>query len=189
METDTNDNDLFDCLTGPLFRRCSASQDALHLNDVTLQNTVWYAVTINPQPTKLCNKRQYRKYTDDQQIGILTRMEAKLRRENPSIELVELHFEKCPVLGQMHFHAKYSMPAIFVTTMENYWRRVLDSSDSKTKIPWRYLDIQLVYNDQGWLEYIRKENKTGKKFNLFKTPMTYYHKKGGHAGGVDTTPQ
>lgn len=171
METDTNDNDIMSSLKKPLFG-ARQSKD-VSPNDVTIDTPVkqlrvitvpmWYAVTINPQPTKRLNKREYRKYTDTQQIGILTRMEAKFRRDNPCVELVELHFEKCPTLGQVHFHAKYSMPAIYVTSMEEYWRRVLDATDANTKKPWKYLDIQTVYNDQGWLDYIRKESPTGYK--------------------------
>jgi len=117
-----------------------------------------YAITVNPAPTKLLNKKQYCKYTEDQQRAMLTRMEAALRRTTPSIELIELHFEKCPSNGMIHFHALYQMPEIYVTTMENYYRVRLDSTDKNTKVPWRHLDIQKVYNRLGWITYIQKDS-------------------------------
>lgn len=116
-----------------------------------------YAITVNPAPTKLLNKKQYCKYSEDQQRAMLTRIEASLRRTTPSIELIELHFEKCPSNKMIHFHALYQMPSIYVTTVENYYRVRLDSTDKNTKTPWRHLDIQKVYNRLGWIKYIQKD--------------------------------
>lgn len=126
------------------------------INDVTPHSSQ-YAITINPQPTKLLNRKMYKQYSHEQQRSILTRIESALRRNNPSIVLLELHYEICPILKQVHFHALYSMPPIFVSTLETYYKRILDSSNSKTLVPWRFLDIQPIYNQCGWIQYIRKD--------------------------------
>lgn len=156
MNNDTNDNSLIARLTAPLFRRKSVS-----FNDVLYNRVhnipIKYAVTVNPAPTRLLNRKQYRLYDSDKQIAILRRIENALRRDNPAIKLIKLNFEKCPSNGQMHFHALFEMPALFVETMENYYNRILSSTDSKTRVPWRHFDIQTVYNEQGWVDYITKD--------------------------------
>lgn len=121
-------------------------------NDVTTKR---YGITVNIQPTKLMNKRQWRKYTPVQQTGILQRVEKALRRENPSIKLIELHFETCPTLKNIHFHALYEMPEQFKAQLETYYAR-FTSTDEKTINPWRTLDVTELYDEAGWLQYIRK---------------------------------
>lgn len=118
-----------------------------------------YAVTVNIQPTKFMNKRQWKRYTHDQQRAILSRIEKKFRKDMPTIELVELHYEICPTLKNIHFHALYKMPVNYCTTMETYYTRICSSEDEKTKIPWRFLDIREITNRTGWLEYINKDTK------------------------------
>lgn len=148
---DVETNRVLTRLIKPLFK---SSLKHVSANDA--QANRW-AVTVNIQPTKLMNKRQWRKYSPDQQMGILGRIEAAFRRKTPSVQLVELHYETCPALGNIHFHALYEMPKDFVSTMENYYKDVCDSSDEHTKIKWRYLDIQQVKDEKAWLEYIRKD--------------------------------
>lgn len=115
-----------------------------------------YAVTLNICPNKKMNNKIWKTYDHIKQTGQLQRLEAYMRRMNPSIQLVEMHFEICPGLNQVHFHALYEMPKEFVSTMENFWREKV--ADKKPTIkPWRYLDIQPIYNQQGWVEYIRKD--------------------------------
>jgi len=132
-----------------------------------------YGVTVNVQPTRYINKRQWKKYTHDQQIKILTRMEASIRRRTPSIKLIELHFEVCPTLKNVHFHALYEMPVFYVSELEAQWSRLVGNiitSRSKTDqlSLWRYLDIKEIkprLNSDGnpdeadWLAYIRKDEK------------------------------
>jgi len=143
-------------LTGPLFgaRQCKnvSSNDVSHTDNTVTQ----FAITVNIQPTKFMNKKQWRKYTPEQQTSQLARIESAFRRNNPSVKLMELHYETCPVLKNIHFHALYEMPKIFKSELETYYKRICDATDEHTKIPWRYLDIQQIFDMQGWLDYIRK---------------------------------
>jgi len=148
---DVETNKVLTRLIKPLFK---SSLKHVSANDAQAKR---WAVTVNIQPTKLMNKRQWRKYSPDQQMAILGRIEAAFRRKTPSVLLIELHYETCPVLGNIHFHALYSMPSDFVTTMENYYKDVCDSSDEKTLVKWRYLDVQEVKDEKSWIEYIRKD--------------------------------
>jgi len=122
-----------------------------------------YGVTINIQPTRHINKRQWCKYTPAQQTSILTRMEASIRRTTPSIKLIELHFETCPIVKNIHFHALYEMPQEFIHELECQWNRLVGtivnkhtSTDKHTV--WRHLDIKEIYGGEDeWLKYIRKD--------------------------------
>lgn len=117
-----------------------------------------YGITVNIQPTKKMNKRFWNKYSHDQQRAMLSRIEAKFRSLTPSVKLIELHFEVCPTLKNIHFHALYEAPALFKVEMEAYYKRICCSDDHKTKIPWRYLDIKLIRGgNTEWLDYIRKD--------------------------------
>lgn len=142
--TDTDCGTIIRRLTKPLFK------PSLHQ----------YGVTVNIQPTKKMNKRLWNKYNHDQQRGILSRIEAKFRAQTPSVKLIELHFEVCPTLKNIHFHALYEAPSLFKPEMETYYKRVCCSDDERTRIPWRYLDIKLIEGGNAeWLEYIRKDLK------------------------------
>lgn len=138
-------------LTKPLFptRKRDASR-----NDAS--PTMW-AVTVNIQPTKRMNKKFWKLYTPAQQVAQLTRIEEAFRRQTPSCELVEIHFETCPILQNMHFHALYKMPEMFKAELESYYMRICDGSDENTKEKWRYLDISPVKNLPDWINYIRKD--------------------------------
>lgn len=121
--------------------------------DCTIQQ---YCVTVNPNPSKKMNNRMYKLYSHDQQRAILCRIESAMRRDNPSIKLIEIHFELCPVLQQQHYHALYSMPFSFESTMENYLsKRISDKTEAK--VPWRPIDIMVCNNRKEWLKYIRKD--------------------------------
>jgi len=148
----TEQNHLMASINTKLF-----AQAVVRPNDVTVAILPQFAVTFNPAPTKLMNRKQYCKYSEDQQRAMLARIESSLRTNNPSITLIEIHYERCPSNKMIHFHALYEMPQLFVTTMENYYSKY-DSTDSKTKVPWRHLDIQPVFNRKGWEEYIRKDS-------------------------------
>lgn len=128
-----------------------ASQNDSSHNDATM-----YAVTVNVAPTKFMNRKQWRRYSPVEQTAQLTRIEAAFRRNNPSVVLKEIHFETCPVVKNIHFHALYEMPALFKAELETYYNRICDSTDSNTTTPWRHLDIQPVRDLTAWLQYIRK---------------------------------
>lgn len=114
-----------------------------------------FAVTVNIQPTKRMNGKQWRLYTPEKQVAILRRVEASFRRKNPSVELIEMHFESCPILRQMHFHALYKMTTQMVDHYALHFDRICGSTGFQTN-PWRTLDIKPITNMQGWLRYIRK---------------------------------
>jgi len=133
------------------FSNSGASQKSASSSDVKCL----YAVTINVQPSRLMNKKQWRNYTQDQQTSQLTRIEQAIRRDNPSIVLKKICFEICPVLQQVHFHALYEMPPLFRSVLESYYERVLGSTGVQTN-PWRHIALEEVYNEQGWIDYITK---------------------------------
>lgn len=144
-------NTLLSQLRKPLFgvRQDSPSR----ANDASMR----WAITVNIQPTKKMNGRQWKLYSAEKQTAQLSRIEAALRKKTPSIKLIELHYETCPVLKNIHFHALYEMPEEFKSELECYYKRICDSSDDKTLVPWRYLDISPIKNEQAWLDYIRKD--------------------------------
>ena len=126
--------------------------------DVSPSDVTHYAVTVNIQPTKLINNRQWKLYDADKQRQILTRIELSIRKKNPSIQLIEMHFERCPILMQQHFHCLYKMPESFTSVIESYYKRVIGSTGKQTNA-WRHIILKTVYNVEGWLDYIRKEIK------------------------------
>lgn len=156
MQHSNSDDDLdIRRLTSPLW---GVSPGSVSSSDVTLSNdSGYYALTVNIQPTKLMNKRQWKLYSADDQRKILTRIEKAIRVKNPSIQLIELHFEECPILKQQHFHALYSFPNEFSTVLETYYQRVCGSTGKQTK-PWRHAILKTVDDKAGWLVYIRKDS-------------------------------
>lgn len=154
-----NDPDYFVFPTRSLFKQYEDKPQrasGASMNDVNVIQLPLYAVTVNIANTKKVNRKVWGIYTQDEQRKILARVEASFRKATPSVELVRIEYEVCPSNKNVHFHALYRMPDIFVTTVQNYWRK-FDSTDSKTLKPWRHLDIQLCHNVKGWLEYITKD--------------------------------
>lgn len=146
------DNELMKKIKAPLWLASSIARD-LNLPE---DDDVLWAITINPPPTKLMNKRPYAKYTLYDQQKILSRIENRIRRDNPRIQLVRIYYEVCPTLKQMHFHAMYRMPSIFSSTLETYFHRIF--YDKTARKEWRYMRLEPVYNEQGWIKYISKGN-------------------------------
>lgn len=156
-------------LTCNLFKLQSRKTKAVRLHDVNNTpskessdsdiedlNSKQYAITVNIKPTKVMNGRLWKLYTPDHQIKILTRMEKCIRSKNPSINLCELHFETCPRTRMIHFHALYLLPDSFKSVLETFWAR-FSGDDAKTKTPWRIFHSAEIYDDAGWLAYIRKD--------------------------------
>jgi len=134
----------------------SASESSLRDDNVTTSCNIGepdIAVTVNPDPFNLMNKRQYKLYDHDKQRAMLMRIETAMRRENPEIELIELHFEICPVLKQIHFHALYRCPLQSIKRMENYFEKRIKRTNSPS---WRAFVHDPVFDKDGWLKYIRK---------------------------------
>lgn len=140
-------------LRGSLFRRNHGVSQASA--EERSDNVAQYAVTINPDPHMLFNKRPYHKYNYDQQRAMLTRIENACRRDlGSAYHLLELHFEICPTLNQVHFHALYES-SLSMAPYELY----MGSRCKRTNAPsWRFYDCQQVYNKSGWLDYIRKNS-------------------------------
>lgn len=114
-----------------------------------------FAVTVNIKPNKVFSRKPWHKYDKDKQRGLLTRMELALRKKTPSIELKRIEFETCPTLQNIHFHALYSMPSIFVSEMECHWEKHSGNLPD-TKVPWRVIQIKPCHNEAGWIDYITK---------------------------------
>jgi len=118
-----------------------------------------FAITINLSPFKLMNKKRWFTYSHDKQVEILTRIESKFRYLNPSVNMLELHFELAPAVNNcikfrnMHIHALYEMPTEFVAEMETYYNRICHDSTNN----WKALFIKPVYDKQGWIAYIQKD--------------------------------
>ena len=141
-------------LTKSLFPRRLGSPD----RDASPLDVTGYAVTVNIRPGKLMNKKPWRKYGHDQQRSQLLRIEASFRKNHPSVILKEIQFEECPNLHQIHFHAHYVMPSIFLSTLECYYEKVVSDNNVPTQTePWRYLKVKEIFDEEGWLQYIRKD--------------------------------
>lgn len=141
-------------LTKSLFpkRKLNASLSDVSINEATTM----IACTVNIKPNKIMNRRRWKTHTADQQRASLTRLEQAFRKVTPACKLMKLTFEKCPSNGHIHFHAMYEAPAIFMTTIENFWNEKVDGNDLNTRIPWRHVIVKNVFNQQGWIDYITK---------------------------------
>jgi hypothetical protein len=154
----------------------SARKRDASLNDVSAESTVsktllpsktaplpatdLYAVTVNVSPFKVMNKKLWKTYAHDDQRKILMRIEAAFRKKTPSCILKELHYEVCPSLDNIHYHALYCLPdPQFVSEMTTYFDRICSTTDTKTRVPFRHINIQEVYDEPTWLLYIRKDLK------------------------------
>jgi len=122
-----------------------------------INHAILYAITIHPHSRCKFGRKNYCNYTKDQQQSLLHKIEMELRLRNPSIEMVELHYETAPSTGNIHLHGLYSMPSIYQSTVTSYYRRLMDNNDANTKVPWRYLDLTTVINRDAWTTYIRKD--------------------------------
>jgi len=121
-------------------------------------DTTLVACTVNIKPNKVMNRRRWKLYSQDQQRNLLTRLESSFRNKTPSVKLKILTFEVCPKLGQVHFHAMYECPRIFMSTIHNYWNEKVDGNDLNTKEPWRHIVLEEVYDQKGWIQYITKQS-------------------------------
>lgn len=144
----------------PLFKR-GVSQTLVvepcdNVNSLTVPH---WAVTVNPDPFVKCNKRAYNKYSFDEQVKILTRIESAMRRDNPTIVLVKLVFETCPKLKQAHYHALYQMPMMFISTMDNYLSHRLKRTNGPS---WRMYVAKPIHDEEGWIQYITKGDAPAK---------------------------
>jgi len=126
-------------------------------SDIVNEGPFRYAITLNFSPNLRVNKRPWKDYTQDQQRASLGRIEAAFRRRNPTCKLIELRYEVCPKIKQIHFHALYEMPLVYKTTMSNYYAK-FDATLKDTRNPWRHLDIQDIFDNNGWIDYCNKDN-------------------------------
>lgn len=126
------------------------------LSDASYIEGPLYAVTVNIQPTKKMNNRQWRLYTPEKQTAQLMRIEKSFRDKNPSCKLVEIHFETCPTLRNMHFHALYQMSDEIKDHYVLHFNRICGSTGEQTD-PWRHLDCEPVRSKEAWIAYIRKD--------------------------------
>jgi len=85
----------------------------------------YVASTVNIQPSKLMNRRPWKKYNHDDQRKILMRVEASFRRKYPTVELIELQYEVCPQLNNIHYHALYKMTDDEEHELYNYFKNEL----------------------------------------------------------------
>lgn len=117
-----------------------------------------FAVTVNIHPYKSMNKKRWFTYSHDKQRSQLARIEEAFRKKNPSVELIELHFEVAPAINDeeyrnIHFHALYKMPEDFKAEVETYYNRICGCKEGT----WKHIKIDPIFNKEGWIEYIRKD--------------------------------
>jgi len=122
-----------------------------------------YKVTINVQPERKMNNRQWKLYTHDKQREILARIMNAFIRDNATVGLFEMQFEECPGLKQIHLHALLSMTKVESDRFISYIDRTCGSTykDSFKGTKWRHIDCQVIPDTtedvKGWLKYIRKD--------------------------------
>lgn len=182
-------NTLMKKLKRPLFSRTSSNrtpqESFVDLSEsITIQSTLFkdtrnnlyfpdtnqrslYGVTFNPHPLRLFNKKQYRKYTQEQQRSLLQKIEADLRKFNPTIELIELHYEIANIHSTVHFHGMYSMDYGDVDIMRKHYGKYEFKCHHDNK-PFKHFDLQLVKFENHWLSYIRKDSKKQDILDLHK---------------------
>lgn len=125
-----------------------------------LKPTVYthYGCTINPCPTRLMNRRRYGNYSLEQQEKMLARMLNCICASAPEeIVLVEYQFEVCPNLKQKHLHALIEMTDLGCSLFCAFWEKRLKNKSSSVYEEWRSIDVTPIWDEPGWLEYIRKD--------------------------------
>lgn len=159
---DVQTNEVIKSLKRSLFKRSKSStaraQAGTEDNVIVKQlpaSRIQLAVTVNPDPYTLMNKRMYRLYSHDKQRAMLTRIENAARRDLGDVNLVKLVFEICPKLQQVHLHAWYDLPDLMVTPLELYFTKRVSR---KTGPSWRAFLSKEIYDEKGWLDYMTKES-------------------------------
>jgi len=126
--------------------------------DNNIAKKLRYAVTVNIHPYKSMNKKRWFTYSHDKQRSQLARIEEAFRRKNPSVQLIELHYEIAPAVNDeeyrnVHFHALYEMPENFNAQVETYYNRICGCKEGT----WKHIKIDPIYHEHGWIDYIRKD--------------------------------
>lgn len=146
-DSDDNTAQVLAKLNRPLFNGAQAPE-------ASADNVQYYAVTINPDPYMKVNNKKYSSYTDGQQRAMLLRMHNAVLRDNPTIVCEDMVFEKCPKLKQAHYHCLMRCPQIWLSTYTNYLQRRLVRDNSPS---WRFAVVKEVFDYQGWIDYMYKE--------------------------------
>lgn len=136
-----------------------ASPKNVSSHDVTLNGNSdnrLYGITVNIKPTFKMNRKYWNSYEPHEQCLILERILNNYLKKTPSISLKELHFETCPKLKMMHFHAMIECEPSFFTDIICYFER-FSGNDENTKVPWRVIQGEQIYDEKGWIAYIKKE--------------------------------
>lgn len=120
------------------------------------RDPLFVGVTVNIQPTKYVHGVRWRDFNHDEQRAYLSAIESRCRREYPYLVLHEIHYEECPKLNQIHFHALYSMPQGYMKYIEEFYEAMIANKSAQLK-KWRYLDMKVIKGTcDNWLTYIRK---------------------------------
>ncbi|KAA6355156.1 MAG: hypothetical protein EZS28_049317, partial [Streblomastix strix] len=149
------EQDISDILAGLTTRLWRSTAEPVELRETKpIYNR--YAITVSIHPFHKYNNRIWTNYSTDDQVKILSRIEQRSRSGCPSISLAEVHYERAPQSGNMHYHAMYEMPAEYSSHMSAYFARQFNDDEQRK---WRTFDIQLVRDNQLWIDYIRKSVK------------------------------
>lgn len=136
----------------------NADLNSNHIMESETVSVERYGVTVNLKPLCKMNRKTWNTYTPEKQVEILRRIHNSYLRLNPSTVEIEIHFESCPVLKQMHFHALIECPSTHISSYANFWEKYSGNLPD-TRKPWRVIMYEPIYNEKGWLEYIRKDLK------------------------------
>jgi len=166
---DVSLNDVMKCITKSLFRKkndyvlpqiMGGRGENGACDNVTPMDTkiCKFAVTINPDPFYFMKRadRPYKSATHKEQQGFIKYAIASLERDNPSVSHTTIMYEVCPKLKQIHAHCIVEMPLIYVSTYVNYMKRVICRHNSPS---WRHTEVEQIYNRQGWINYITKDQE------------------------------
>lgn len=122
-----------------------------------------YAITVNICPDKYMNRKKWKTYTHDQQRDSLLRinksiidkvfnyLDSKHQATYDRMSITEIRFEICPILDIIHFHALVKCDELTQILYTNHWQ-------GYNVDKWRIIDVQEIYNEEGWLSYINKMN-------------------------------
>lgn len=112
----------------------------------------------------LFNKKKFKYWDHAKQIGLITRIEYGFRRKHlEHMHMIEMTFEECPVLKQMHAHILYFMEHEYIGDYKKYINKSCSINNNETRTPWRpichkYIRDATTYGDcEGWIKYIYKD--------------------------------
>lgn len=115
-----------------------------------------WGVTLNIHSNKKMNGKRWGDYMQSSQKDILTRLFLSCVKKF-NIELHKLVYEVAPASKNIHLHAMVTQSAYDDAEMADFFDKRCNVNNKQTIIPWRHLKTELIWDEQGWIKYIMKD--------------------------------